>query len=253
MKILRHQLQTCSKSTGRDSLTTLDRAYTNFSRKNLATICAGFALFSFNFPQEPSLAANHEDKYGIRDPLNNSVEERPDSTDRIEKSKNEDEQGAVTSIDAVLTGQPTADTLRRVAEYCIKQGQYDKAIKYVQMALNKNYDDNDSHKVYAEALEQKLSTESSRDATVFNQCIKEWLIVMRQEVGDEKLTFHGLGVPGAGWLFQDENLAIPAKAHLKSLTGFTPKIWETDSRFLKKVLKPESTEVSGRILKNPQD
>lgn len=169
--------------------------------------------------------------------------------DGSDSSEQAAEYHPITSVDALTLGKGRANALTRAAEYCVEHEQYDKAIKLSRMALDKNDDNNETHQVYAEALEGKLRGQVERDPMVFNQCVKEWLIVLRQEAGDEKLAnSHGLSIPGMGHLYQDEDSVIPARRHLMKLTGRTPKIWETDGKYLQKVLKPTTETVTGKVV-----
>lgn len=165
-----------------------------------------------------------------------------------------DEQPAkyrpVTSIEAMTRGSRSAQAFARAAEYCLQNEQYDQAIKLSRMALDRNDDDNEIHQVYAEALEGKLKGQVERDPTLFNQCVTEWLIVLRQQKGDEKLAnSRGLGIPGLGRLYEDEDRVIPARIHLLKLTGRIPKVWETNTKYLQKVLMPTTETVTGKVLK----
>lgn len=155
--------------------------------------------------------------------------------------------GYVTSIEAATTGLQTADSMALAADYATRNGNYDQAIKYCRQALKLDFDDIDIHMSYAQALEKKLVKEPDADANVFNMCIKEWLIVMRGEVGEEKeQNFHGVNL--MGHLFEDDERAIPARYHLAALTGgHPPKPWQTDTQYLKQVCKATST-VAARIL-----
>jgi hypothetical protein len=156
--------------------------------------------------------------------------------------------GAINSIDGLNRGKGSFHSIARQAEYCVQNEQFDKAIKLSRMAIDRNDDDNEVHQVYAEALEGKLGTQTERDPMIFNQCVKEWLIVLRQEVGDEKLTCHGIGLPGLGHLYADDERVIPARKHLLRLTGRVPKAWETDDKYLKKVLMPFTPNVRGSVV-----
>ncbi len=154
--------------------------------------------------------------------------------------------GYVESIDAYVDGKPTANALGLAAEYCIRNEKYDQAIKYCQKALDKDWDDADTHKAYAEALEMKYNKDPDQDPKVFNRCVKEWLIVLRNEAGEERgSSWHGLSIMGN--FYDDEERQIPARFHLIGLTGRIPKAWETDDKYCKAVFK-ETTNVSGKIL-----
>ena len=159
-----------------------------------------------------------------------------------------EEPGVVTSIDAMLMGKAGERSLATAAAYCVESEQYDKAIKLSRRALDKNDDDNEIHQVYAEALEGKLTGQVEKDPALFNQCIQEWLIVLRQERGDEKLSYHGLSIPGMGKFYEDEDRVIPARKHLMKLAGSTPKVWETDAKYLRRVTAPGANNLYGKVI-----
>lgn len=156
-------------------------------------------------------------------------------------------QGIVTSMDAYSDeGEQTATSLQFAAKYAADQGDYEKAIKLCRRALRQDYNDIDVHKTYAEVLEDKLNDQNEPDHDLLNGCIREWLIVFRTEVGDEKgLSFHGISP--FGHLYEDEDRSIPARSHLVTLTGRAPKPWETDEKYMKWVNRP-TTSVAGQLL-----
>jgi hypothetical protein len=156
--------------------------------------------------------------------------------------------GEVSSIDAMTNGGPTAGSFARSAEYCLTHGHIDKAIKLCQQALDKQNDDPDIHQIYAEALESKLEAQVDKDPKLFRKCVAQWLIVLRQEGGDESLSFHGLSIPGLGKFYEDESRTIPAKQHIIRLAGRLPKVWETNDKFLNHVTKDSESKVSGTVV-----
>jgi tetratricopeptide (TPR) repeat protein len=157
----------------------------------------------------------------------------------------------VTSIDAFNEGEQTADSLLMSAEYYKHNGNYQKAFELCKRALDMGYNDIDIHKTYAELLEQKLKSQKDQNHELLDQCIKEWLIVYRTEVGNEKgLSYHGINP--FGHLYEDEDRSIPAGFHLQSLAGRKPKPWETDNQYIEWVNKP-STEVAGKLLTKPAE
>ncbi len=158
----------------------------------------------------------------------------------------------VTSMEAFTQlGEQTAGSLSLAADYAKATQNIDYAIKLSRLALKRDNDDLDIHKTYAECLEKKLSTQSDKDPGLYNQCVKEWLFVYRNEFGDEKgLTWHGVGVPAMQKYYEDDDHVIPARAHLLSLTGTLPKPSETNAKFLKRVSKPANTDVFGKVLSN---
>ncbi len=155
--------------------------------------------------------------------------------------------GVVTSIDAIANTAHTSGAYARSAEYCLEHDQIDKAISLCKLALGEK-DDPDLHQIYAEALERKLKAQVDKDPKLFRKCVAEWLIVLRQEGGEESLSFHGLSLPGLGKFYEDEDRTIPAKQHITQLTGRLPKVWETNEKFLNRVTKEAESKVSGKII-----
>lgn len=153
----------------------------------------------------------------------------------------------VTSIEAMDDTGGNARVFARKAEYCLKQGYIDQAIKYSEKSVEIS-NDPDLHIVYAQALERKLKSQTERDPALFRKCVEEWLIVMRQPGGEEDLSSHGLAIPGMGHLYHDEERAIPAKRHIIQLTGSCPKVWETDTKFLNRVANLSKESVNGRVV-----
>ncbi len=143
-------------------------------------------------------------------------------------------------------GETNARTLLMTARQHLRHHNYQRAIVLLAKAVKLDPDDIDVHNLYATALEEKLSNQVDKDPELFNRCIQELLIVVRNEAGDEKgLTYKGIGL-GAGY-YQDEERTMAAKRSLKKLTGYLPKPWETDARYLRRVLRPTSTSVMATI------
>lgn len=145
----------------------------------------------------------------------------------------------------------TARSLMMKANANLRSGRTNRAIKQLEKALTLDKDDPDVHTLYAQVLETKIGNQSDRDPEVYRKCVSEWLIVLRQEVGEEKgLTFKGVGI-GNG-LFNDDFRSIMAKKHLLKIVGFLPKPWETDTKYLKRALVPASTSVTATIKPSSQ-
>jgi hypothetical protein len=165
------------------------------------------------------------------------------------ESENEYEDGykPISGNQSMQSGNSTSKSLMLQAQTALGAGNVDTAIQLIRKSLSENNDDADAHTVYAEALEKKMRSQTERDPELFNKVVKEWLIVMRDEVGDEKaMNFHGAGI---GDFYRDEEHNLLAARHLTKLTGSAPKPWQTNARYLKKVLKPTDTDVKGVIVK----
>lgn len=181
--------------------------------------------------------------------------DQSEQVDLVDQSNHDDDdlKDTVTSMDAYSgMGEQTAVSLALSAKYAADQGDYDKAIKLCKSALKKDYDDMDLHMIYADALQNKIDSQKEPNQILLNTCVREWLIVFRTEVGDEKgLSYHGINP--FGHFYEDEDRSIPARSHLVTLTGRAPKPWETDEKFMKWVNRP-TTEVAGQLLsKKPND
>jgi hypothetical protein len=153
------------------------------------------------------------------------------------------------SIGHFVSASDTPTSLSMAAEYAISHEQYDKAIELVRQSLRKNPDDLESHQNYAEALEGKLK-DNPQDITLHNECVKEWLTVLRSEAGEEKgVGFHGVGITAG--LYDDYDRQTVARVHLKRLVGRTPRPWEPDEKYLT-YAKKTSARVSAKVLKSDQ-
>lgn len=147
--------------------------------------------------------------------------------------------------------EETASALLLQAKQFMRHHNYNKALKLLRRAIKLNDDDMDIRVLYAEALDEKLSHQAEKEPEIFNECIKSWLMVARQEVGLEKgMTFKGIGFMSGQ--YADEDWAGKAKKRLRVLTGYSPKPWETNDRYLKKVLRPAETSVSA-VIKSSND
>jgi hypothetical protein len=147
------------------------------------------------------------------------------------------------------TGNATANVLQMGAEYCMVNKNYKEAMNLSKQAMSKDKNDIDIRMTYAKAMEGVMEGQDEKDPELFNKCVKQWLIVYRNTVGDEKgLSFHGISLPGMQKRYEDEERGIPAKQHLFELCKTLPGQKETDAKFLKRVLKPAEEEVSGKVL-----
>ena len=159
--------------------------------------------------------------------------------------------GYVRSVDAINSGvHATGLSLSMAAEYALQHHYYDQAIKLCQLALQKLDDDADIHMAYADALEHKLRKQKEKDPLLYMAAVREWLIVARQEKGEDKglTNSKGIGLPGVQHLMQDEERSMPAMAHVVGLVGFAPKANEPDMKFMRRVAKQVENVVKGKIV-----
>lgn len=148
--------------------------------------------------------------------------------------------GYVRSGGAINSGfKSTATSLRMEAERENEFGHHDLAIHLCKAALKEDPEDMDVHMCYAESLEGKLRKQKKgqKDPELFMAAVRQWLIVLRGERGEEKgmTTQSGIGLPGITARFKDDDRAMPAKNHLMSLVGYTPAWYESDVKYMKKI------------------
>lgn len=140
----------------------------------------------------------------------------------------------------------TSNTLLMRAKQSMRAKNYSKAIKYLEAAQKLNDEDPDVLTLYAEALDEKLAHQADKDPEVFKKCITAYLRVMRNEVGEEAgMNFKGIGIMNT--LYNDEERGRFAKKRLKALTGYLPKPWETNDKYLERILRPATTTVTATI------
>ena len=136
-------------------------------------------------------------------------------------------------------------------ERALKQGNIEKAIKYLRESVDENGTDLDTRVAFATALEKKYRAQEDKDPDLFRECLTHWLYAMRTIAPEEQ----GVGV--LKFLYKDEGRDMVAKTHIKKLTGTLPRPWETDKRFIARV-SGAATALHGRVVpsepsKPPQD
>jgi hypothetical protein len=164
-----------------------------------------------------------------------------------EKATTDSESSSNTNTMLGYRSTVSAATLQYEGERALEVGDLKRALTLLKRSIDLDEDDCNTRLLYAKALETKLRSQTDRDPELFKQCVKEWLIVMRNEVGDQK----GLGIHGISFLsgfYDDEEREMKAKSHLIKLTGSAPKAWETDAHYLNKVLRPNAGLVSGKFI-----
>lgn len=143
-------------------------------------------------------------------------------------------------------GHTRAGSSLMSSQFAVRAKRTERAIQLARRAMKRDPDDLEIHKALAEALDQKLAHQVDKDPQLYNECVKEWLIVMRNGVGLEKGTnFRGVGMD---FIYGDDEYHGLAKQRLKHLTGHAPKLWETNNKYLGRVLRPAETTITGKIL-----
>lgn len=140
----------------------------------------------------------------------------------------------------------TGNTLQHLGRDCLRDGNYLKAMLVMQKAIKLSPNDVENYVMYAEAMQGVLERQEDKDPELFNKCVGVWLQVLRSEVGEEKgLSFKGLSLDNG--LYGDEDTVFKAKRQLRKLTGYVPKPWETDNKYLTRVLRSAKTSVTAEI------
>lgn len=135
------------------------------------------------------------------------------------------------------------------AEMSTRSSDLNRAIKMGRRAVELDPDDMDARVALGEALFEKIKASKKEDPALFNECVKTWLLVHRNLIGAEKgMTIKGIGIPGMQRAYEDEEHGGIARDRLIVLCGRTPKMFETNKKYLDKVLQAETT-VSGVVIK----
>src|ERR1700736_3354840 len=76
-------------------------------------------------------------------------------------------------------GRSTPQVYLFRAELAIRSQNWDQAIVYLRESMAADDDDIDTHKFLALCLEEKMKQEVEHDPELYKECVKEWLIVLR--------------------------------------------------------------------------
>jgi hypothetical protein len=118
---------------------------------------------------------------------------------------------------------PSSEGMRLEGEQAMRYGNYDRAIAVLKKSVQMSPTDMDGRILFAEALEKKLLKQQVKDPALYNSVMKQWLIVSKN--GN----------------FMDQKMQ--GRAHLQSLAGTAPKHFESDVKFLSRILIPEDGSV----------
>lgn len=142
--------------------------------------------------------------------------------------------------------RPTAAAYRMEADAALCSNRFERAIELARKSLQKDNHDIDAHRILAEALELKLDRQKEKDPAILRECLNEYLIVMKSDVGEEKgLCLLGPGLMSYLYGNDDSDRYLLAKTRIKHLTGSLPRPWENNEMFFKRVIKPQ---VYGKII-----
>lgn len=149
--------------------------------------------------------------------------------------------------DQVLeSSRPSAAAYRMEADAALNSNRFERAIELARKSLKKDNNDIDTHRILAEALETKLEVQGSDNQALLRECLTEYLVVMKADVGEEKgLSLLGPGLMAYLYGNDDSTRYLLAKSRIKHLTGSLPRPWETNNIFFKRVIKQQ---VYGKII-----
>lgn len=126
-----------------------------------------------------------------------------------------------------LGNNESANALTLEGESALHAGHIDRALTVLQRSVEMAPGDIDGRILYAQALEQKLMAEKSRDPALHNFCIKQWFYVFKKSEFPDQM--------------------IQARAHLVNLTGIAPRRWDNEQKYLVKVALPEAGSGSSSV------
>lgn len=137
------------------------------------------------------------------------------------------------------------------SEISLRNDDVNRAVSMGRRAVELDPNDVDARVALGEALYQKIKRSKKKPKPeVYNECVKTWLMVLRNIVGDEaNMGYKGISIPLVERFYEDEDRTILARTRLTAVCGRVPKFWETNKKFLDKVLLPEaSTSVAGTVI-----
>lgn len=137
------------------------------------------------------------------------------------------------------------------SEISLRNDDVNRAVSMGRRAVELDPNDIDARVALGEALYQKIKKAKKKTKPeVYNECVKTWLMVLRNIVGDEaNMGYKGISIPLVERFYEDEDRTILARSRLTAVCGRVPKFWETNKKFLDKVLLPEATtSVAGSVI-----
>lgn len=137
------------------------------------------------------------------------------------------------------------------SEISLRNDDVNRAVSMGRRAVELDPNDIDARVALGEALYQKIKKAKKKaKPEVYNECVKTWLMVLRNIVGDEaNMGYKGISIPLVERFYEDEDRTILARSRLTAVCGRVPKFWETNKKFLDKVLLPEATtSVAGSVI-----
>ncbi len=126
--------------------------------------------------------------------------------------------GVIRSDILATEGRQSVAKLRTHADANLRSGNFAAALVLLEKALELCPDDVETRTLHAQALQTKLERTHSQDPVLFNDCVKQWCYVLKNNE-----------------FLEDSKIA---EAHLVDLTGKKPKLFGVGA-YLRSVLKPE--------------
>lgn len=141
------------------------------------------------------------------------------------------DSGVLRSEQLLELGSLTPGALSIEGEQSLRQGSIDRALTVLQRSVELAPLDMDVRILYAQTLEKKYAMQKGKkDPKLFNFLVKQWLFVYnKSEYFDQKM----LGL----------NSVV-------SLTGSKPRRWESNAKFLARVLKDENGKSKVALAEN---
>jgi hypothetical protein len=125
----------------------------------------------------------------------------------------------VTSDQMLELGLTTPETLRLEGEQCLRTGNIDRALTVLQRSVEMAPLDMEGRILYAAALGRKFEERRGQDNALFNFLVKQWLFIYKRSD------------------FPDQQQQ--ALSQIAALTETKPKRFESEKKFLGRVLRPE--------------
>ncbi|CAN5614834.1 hypothetical protein BH10CYA1_BH10CYA1_12850 [soil metagenome] len=134
------------------------------------------------------------------------------------------EQSLVTSDQMLDISTSNSSALRMEGEQLIRVNKIDKAVVVLAKSVEISPADMDGRILYAEALEKKLSQQTTKNPQLHNLAVKQWFYIAKK--GN----------------YMDQK--VQGLKHLSNICGSKPRLLETEERFLSRVLLPEDQQVA---------
>lgn len=130
------------------------------------------------------------------------------------------DRGYVTSDQMLELGLTTPESLRLEGEQDIRTGNIDRALMVLQRSVEMAPLDMEGRILYAGALGKKYAESQGKNDSLYNFLVKQWLFIYKRSD------------------FSDQQMQ--ALNNIAALTKTKPKKFESEKKFLGRVLRPEA-------------